>query len=188
MKRIPGKLPPAPALPSPPLTRLAARAAVLAVLLLAGCAGFERDWKKAVTGSGLVPAAPGVAAARGQEVHEGAWTGTWTSAGTGHAGKLRCLVDPAGAAGVEGRPEAAFTYHATWAIFSGTFATRQTVVQQPGGGVRSTGAWTLPKWAGGRYEYDITITGTRFSGTWRGGGDSGAFEMARPEPAARGSE
>jgi hypothetical protein len=80
-------------------------------------------------------------------------------------------------------PQASFKYHATWAIFSGTFPTQQPVERRPDGSVRSAGAWKLPAWAGGRYEYDIVISGDRFSGTWQGGGDSGTFEMKRPVPA-----
>jgi len=180
MKRNPEKLAPSVPLPARRAARSAAIALpVLAALLLAGCAGFERDWKRVEAGTG----------SRAQAAPAGAWTGTWTSAGTGHQGRLRCLVsdsERAPAIPADGAPgtQATFTYHATWGIFSGTFPTQQPIVRQPGGGVRSTGAWTLPKWAGGRYDYDIAIAGEDFRGTWKGGGDTGTFEMRRPAGAA----
>jgi hypothetical protein len=144
-------------------------------LLLAGCAGFERDWKRALAAT--PPGAPGPAGVVVAGTHEGAWTGSWTSPGTGHSGRLRCVIS--GPAQGSGETEATFTYHATWAIFSGTFPTRQPVRRQADGSVRSVGAWSLPDWAGGRYEYDITIRGNRFTGIWKSARDSGALEMTR---------
>jgi hypothetical protein len=131
---------------------------------LVGCAGFERDWKRAVA---TRPVA--------ERVEEGAWMGTWTSPGTNHSGPLRCVV------GTETAGEAEFTYHARWSIFSGRFPTKQPVVRQGDGSVRSVGTWILPAWAGGRYDYDITIRDEVFSGTWKSRRDAGSFEMKRAE-------
>lgn len=147
--------------------------AVLAVggLLLTGCAGFEGQWRRALAGPTGVP---GAAVAR---THEGAWAGSWTSQGTGHSGRLRCVIS--GPAQDAREVEASFTYHATWSVFAGTFPTRQPVRRQADGSVRSAGFWTLPRWAGGRYDYDLTIRGDHFTGTWKNAGDSGTFEMTR---------
>lgn len=144
-------------------------------LVLAGCARFERDWKRALATPGADGG--GVTAERSVAAARSAWTGRWTSVGTGHEGSLRCLVS--GATGGEVAAEAAFVYHATWGVFSGTFSTRQPVERRRDGSVRSAGSWTLPPWAGGRYDYDITINGDQFSGAWQGGGDRGTFEMMR---------
>lgn len=154
-------------------------AAVAAVAALAGCAGFERDWRRALAAA---PSGTGIARPGRTTVAEGAWTGTWTSTGTGHTGRLRCVVggpDSGTAPENDDAPALRFAYHAKWAIFSGTFPTWQPVVREPDGSVRSVGEWVLPKWAGGRYSYDITIRGDRFSGTWSCAGDSGSFEMRR---------
>lgn len=150
---------------------------VAAALMVSGCARFERDWRRAVAADGAAAStASGASGKRGVEVAEGAWTGTWTSPGTGHSGKLRCVI---GAADGAGAKEAAFTYHATWSIFSGTFPTRQPVQLETDGSVRSIGTWTLPGWAGGRYDYDMTIRDDRCTGTWKCARDSGSLEMRR---------
>ncbi|MFN0127717.1 MAG: hypothetical protein ACKV19_13640 [Verrucomicrobiales bacterium] len=145
---------------------------------LTGCAGFERDWKRAVG----APTRGVVGAVRGVGV-EGAWQGTWTSASTGHTGALRCVVGaPPGLAGADSSGAGAahpFTYHATWAIFSGTFPTSQPVQPQADGSWRSEGTWTLPAWAGGEYEYHLTIRENSFSGTWKSRRESGTVEMTR---------
>lgn len=141
-------------------------------LLISGCARFERDWRRA-----LAPGAADAARMGGGGGQEGAWTGTWTSPGTGHSGKLRCVIG--GATKSEAGTEAAFTYHATWSIFSGTFPTRQPIRLEKNGDVRSIGTWTLPGWAGGRYDYDMTIRGHRCTGTWKSARDSGSLDMTR---------
>lgn len=151
---------------------------VAGTLMVSGCARFERDWRRAV-GPG-VSGASGTSGKRGGGMQEGAWTGTWTSPGTGHSGKLRCVIGAAeSTADGAAVAEAAFTYHATWSIFSGTFPTRQPVQLAKDGSVRSIGTWTLPGWAGGRYDYDMTIRGNRCTGTWKSARDSGSLEMAR---------
>ena len=159
--------------------RWAGRAPVVAAaaLVLAGCAGYEREWKRGL-------AVPPVAGARAAAAAtpEGAWTGTWTSTGTGHSGRLRCVitVEPGGSG-----EEATFSYHATWGIFSGAFPTRQTLRRGADGGFRSAGVWTLPAWAGGRYDYDLTLRGNRLTGTWKSAHESGTMEMTRAVRSVR---
>jgi hypothetical protein len=151
------------------------------VMVGAGCARFERDWRRAVAAPRAAAPSPQGEAAR----MDGAWVGTWSSEGTGHRGALRCVVEgvaPVGSAATE----AQFTYHARWSLFAGTFPTRQQVRREGDGGYyRSTGSWTLPRWAGGRYDYDITIREDQFTGTWRSAKDKGAFAMARAEAGDR---
>ena len=156
----------------PEAARAACGALVFGVLGLglSGCAGFGGDWRRAVAG----PSAPGPVSGVAQA--DGAWSGRWVSRANGHNGRLRCVVK-----GAEGG-EAVFTYRANWAVFSGTFPTRQPVQVQSDGSVRSTGTWRLPGWAGGEYTYDLTIAGDRFSGTWKCARDHGTFEMARVRP------
>lgn len=154
---------------------------------MTGCAGFERDWRRAVAAQaaggpaglhrpGVGPAgsrsAAGVSTDRTTSA-DGAWSGRWVSGANGHDGRLRCVVS-----GTE-ESEASFTYWASWAIFSGTFPTKQPVARQADGSLRSTGTWRLPGWAGGEYAYDVTIQGNRFSGTWKCARDHGKFEMTR---------
>lgn len=163
--------------------------ALLLPLLSIGCSSFEREWKKSTTPPGPAGARataqpPTTPLARAQE---GAWTGMWSSTGTGHTGKLRCLVKviPPGEAGP---PETAqFTYHAVWGVFSGVFQTTQPIEPQKNDSLRSAGSWKLPRWAGGQYDYDMSLTGSRFEGIWTGGGDTGTFQLARPVPEEPGS-
>lgn len=155
-------------------------AMVMGAVGLTGCAGFERDWKRAVA----APTPGVVGSVRGSGV-EGAWKGTWTSASTGHTGVLRCVVGaPQAAARTASSGVGAthpFTYHATWAVFAGTFPTRQPVQPQADGSWRSEGTWLLPAWAGGEYEYHITIRENSFSGTWKSRRESGTMQMTRAD-------
>jgi hypothetical protein len=169
------------ATPAFPTGRRVGRPVLAALaLVLAGCAGFEREWRR-----GLAVAPPATARPTAPQTTagpvEGAWTGTWTSTGTGHSGRLRCVI----AGPVDDSGQAFFSYHATWGIFSGAFPTRQPVRRAADGSVRSVGVWTLPRWAGGRYEYDLTLQGNRLTGTWKSALDSGAMEMTRAVAAGR---
>lgn len=163
-------------------TRPARVIALLIPLLSISCSSFEREWKKSTLPPGLAGARanaqpPTAPLAR---VQEGAWTGMWSSTGTGHSGKLRCLVKVI-PPGESGPPEKAqFTYHAVWGVFSGVFQTTQPIELQKNDSLRSAGSWKLPRWAGGQYDYDISLTGSRFEGSWTGGGDTGTFQLARP--------
>ena len=130
------------------------------------------------------PTAPTAAPARAQE---GAWTGMWSSTGTGHSGKLRCLVKVIPSEESGPLEKAQFTYHAVWGVFSGVFQTTQPIEPQKNDSLRSAGSWKLPRWAGGQYDYDMSLTGSRFEGSWTGGGDTGTFQLARPVPKEPGS-
>ena len=171
--------------------------ALLMPLLSIGCSSFEREWKKSTTPPGLAEARstalrPKAHPARDQHapparLEEGAWTGMWSSTGTGHSGKLRCLVKVI-PPGESGPPETAqFTYHAVWGVFSGVFQTTQPIEPQQNNSLLSAGSWKLPRWAGGQYDYDMSLTGSRFEGVWSGGGDTGTFQLARPVPKEPGS-
>lgn len=160
----------------PPIQLIIAVLAAAGVMVGAGCARFERDWRRAVAAPRAMAPSPHGAEAR----MDGAWVGTWSSEGTGHRGALRCVVEGVAPAG-NAAAEAEFTYHARWSLFAGTFPTRQQVRREGGGGYRSTGSWTLPRWAGGRYDYDITIRDNQFTGTWKSAKDRGAFAMTRAE-------
>ena len=170
-------------------TRPARVIALLIPLLSINGSSFEREWKKSTTPPGLAGARataqpPTALRARAEE---GAWTGLWSSTGTGHSGKLRCLVEviPPGESGPA--ETAQFTYHAVWGVFSGVFQTTQPIEPQKNDSLRSAGSWKLPRWAGGQYDYDISLTGSRFEGSWTGGGDTGTFQLARPVPQEPGS-
>jgi hypothetical protein len=141
--------------------------------VMTGCAGFDREWKRARQ-----------EAPAGRPGPEGAWAGTWSSPGTDHEGALRCVVRREQAPPAVDT-EAAFIYHASWSIFSGTFPTKQPLQRQPDGSYRSTGTWKLPAWAGGVYAYDIVIRGDRFTGTWKSKRDAGSFDMTRVADANR---
>jgi hypothetical protein len=145
--------------------------------LSAACSSFERDWARAVgdaTPARSTSAVGGVARA----TPEGAWTGTWRSANSGHSGPLRCLVQrPSGSA----QRLWSFRYHARFLrVMSAEFKSEQPVQHQANGRFVSEGDWAVPKWAGGMYHYRIEITNTEFAGTYRAGRDHGTLEMKRP--------
>lgn len=77
----------------------------LAVLLLAGCRSFEKEWQAAPSGPGI----------------EGRWVGTWQNTNNSHAGPLRAILVRKGD-GKEGDVYAA-RFHAGWGKRTGSFRT-----------------------------------------------------------------
>jgi hypothetical protein len=151
--------------------------AAVACLSMA-CSSFERDWRGAVPES---TSRPTVATRGGAKPSpEGAWGGTWRSDKNRHSGALRCLVRrPSETDSKQKLWE--FRYHARFfGVMSSEFTTAQPVREVAPGRLVSKGDWTLPKWAGGAYHYEIEITATDFKGTYKGGGDHGTFSMKRP--------
>ena len=147
--------------------RLSALCLCVSAVLLASCAGsFNRDWKKA----GSTAAGDGKGS-----VAEGRWSGTWRSESTGHTGKLRCVVGPAkNAAG-----DHDFHYHATWMGFlSGSYKATHRV-KNTRTGARFTGEHMMPRWAGGLYSYEGTITGDTFHARYRSAADTGEYVLKR---------
>jgi hypothetical protein len=63
---------------------------------------------------------------------------------------------------------------------SAGFRTRQPVEDAGGGRFVSKGKWTVPRWAGGDYEYDIEIRGNEFRGRFRSRNEQGTFLLTRP--------
>lgn len=107
---------------------------------------------------------------------EGCWEGKWNSVGTGHTGKLRCVVGPA----TNSEGDHAFTYHATWGHFlSGSFASTHRV-RQSASSFAFQGTHKMPEWAGGTYDYHGTVKNGRFEATYHCAKDHGSFEMTRP--------
>lgn len=130
---------------------------------LTSCAmGFKRDWRQAVKEGPK----PGV---------EGAWKGTWLSHSNGHTGDLRCVVGPDLGGG-----EREFHYYATWKGFlSAAFKANHTVKAEKDGTHSFTGHHDMPKWAGGRYQYDGTVKSDEFDATYKCSMDHGVFGMKR---------
>lgn len=138
---------------------------LLAALLLASCASFERDWKQSVAdyeaGKTAAPAGP--------------WAGTWTTATNGHTGNLRAIVAPSPRTpGVYD-----FRYHATWKrILSGTFPVSFPVTKR-GGAHRVDGERKLGLF--GTFRHRATITESSFEASYSNEkGDLGRFAMQRP--------
>jgi hypothetical protein len=143
------------------------RTTVLCCLFLTSCGTqFNRKWAKAKTS---------VFSDQTSRI-EGPWVGTWLSKGTGHTGKLRCVVGPA----LNSEGDHLFTYRATWKGFlSATFKATHRV-KPDGKGHQFSGEHSLPNWAGGNYHYDGTTQMGRFEATYRCEKDHGSFSMKRP--------
>lgn len=134
----------------------------LAVTLSSCAAGFRSDWKQAIKEGPK----PGV---------EGAWEGTWLSHSNAHTGKLRAVVGPDLGNGVHD-----FHYHATWKGFlSAAFKAQHTVKEKKDGTHTFAGHHDMPKWAGGRYQYDGKVVGDDFRATYKCSMDHGVFSMNR---------
>ena len=137
--------------------RLCRFALTWGVLLLAGCCGFDREWKRAAA---QVP---------GTNELAGRWEGLWMSNHNGHNGRLRCLIND--------RNEARF--HAKYRkIFSFGY-TVPLDVQRSNDLFLFVGEADLGKLAGGVYHYAGTVTGTNFHSTYRRKYDHGYFRMNR---------
>ncbi len=138
----------------------------LLVALVSGCSSFRREWTSASTM--VVPP---------NEI-TGRWEGEWRSNKNGHHGRLRCIVTK------QSEGEYSAHFHAVyWKILRVSYAVRLHG-QRANELFRFRGEEDLGKLAGGIYEYEGTVTSSRFSSTYHCRYDHGTFEMGRlPQPA-----
>lgn len=134
---------------------------VLALVLVAGCSGFNSKWKRA--GQEARPA----------EGMIGRWEGSWKSEKNGHHGKLRCIATPSTNGMVSAQFHARF-----WKIFSYGY-TVPLQVRQTAGVETFEGEANLGKMAGGVYHYSGVVSATNWQSTYRSTGDHGFFHMNR---------
>ena len=130
--------------------------------LAVGCSSFNREWAGAAKAS---PSATGMI---------GRWEGRWSSEANQHAGRLRCLVTPAGNGNFIAR------FHAKYGkIFSFGYSVA-LAVQETNSEFQFQGDANLGWYAGGNYHYEGRVVGTNFFATYRCKADHGTFQMARP--------
>lgn len=134
---------------------------VFVLILLTGCCGFNREWKRAATG---LP--PGDALA-------GRWDGHWMSERNGHNGRLRCIVRPSTNGFYGARFHAKY-----WKILTFEYAVPLRA-QLSNGVARFEGEADLGRLAGGVYKYNGAVTGTNWQSTYRSRYDHGFFRMNR---------
>ncbi len=136
---------------------------VAMVVLMAGCANFQREWK-------------GAAAARNSDPRgiEGLWQGEWKSAKSGHRGGLRSVI-----ARVDDRRHRA-TFQATyWKVLRFTYTLALTV-DASGPPWTFEGEEDLGWWGGGVFKYEGRGTPETFQANYSSRLDHGVFEMTRP--------
>jgi hypothetical protein len=137
--------------------------AMSALFLLGGCSSFEHRWREA-----RIQRVP-------TEDLLGRWQGSWSSAVTGHSGRLRCIVRPMGEDAYEAR------YRATYAGFLTFDQTVRMRARHVTDRWEFTGEADLGWLAGGLYRYEGHADGTRYFSTYASSKDHGVFEMTRPE-------
>jgi len=137
--------------------------AILPLLLTCGCSTFNHDWQNAV----LQPT----------PAHsiEGPWVGEWSSAVSGHAGGLRCLISR------QGEDRCVARYRATYAKMFRFSYTVNLQMHPHYGGWEFSGEENLGRLAGGVYFYEGCASPTNFFSTYRSKYDRGIFEMRRPQ-------
>ena len=134
---------------------------LLALLFVAGCSGFGREWKNAA----LRPEPARALAGR--------WEGHWMSQQNKHNGKLRCIVT------VSTNDVHIARFHAKyWRILSFGY-TVPLRVQSSNGVYRFEGEADLGSFAGGVYRYAGTVAGTNWNSTYQSRADHGYFRMSR---------
>jgi hypothetical protein len=141
--------------------KLVRLAALCALVWVAGCSAFDRDYEAAVE--------KGWAA----DSIEGPWEGRWQSK-AGHGGdRLKALISRTG-------PE---TYFARFrAKYWGIFEADQEVNLRSTSAdpIKANGTEDLGFLKGGWYQYEATITPERFDATYKSEHDHGDFNLARP--------
>ncbi len=139
--------------------------AVLSMLIFTGCAGFQKDWKRAA--ETYPTPRPDIL---------GRWQGTWQSKSSGHTNSLRCLV-------TRGENDIYFAkFHAKYKKFF-TWSFGYTVplrVERTNGVYQFDGEADLGKLAGGIYRYKGEATAEKFFSTYDSKYDHGTFTMTRP--------
>ncbi|MEO5802176.1 MAG: hypothetical protein ABIR24_01495 [Verrucomicrobiota bacterium] len=131
------------------------------MLVSAGCSTFHHDWKQAGSISPPLDI-------------QGRWEGTWMSQPSGHADKLRCLVEKISEQSYRARFDS---------TYKRVFHFKSTVVlngAEDAGNFHFEGEAKLPWWAGGVYHYKGSASATNFFSTYRSKYDHGTFQMTRP--------
>lgn len=110
----------------------------------------------------------------------GNWEGHWRSQHNGHAGKLRCIVQPTG----QQPGEYAFRYEATWQKFlTGYFTIHCQSVSQGPGRWRVSGEKDLGAVLGGRFSHTADLTTQTIRARYSARLDQGEMVMERPANA-----
>ena len=136
-------------------------AAVCLLCVLAGCSGFDRDYKAAVE--------KGWAA----DSIEGPWDGRWQSQ-AGHGGdRIRAIITRTGPESYYARFRAKY-----WGIFEADqdvnlWATSESPV-------KASGSQDLGYFKGGVYHFEATISPAQLDATYRSEHDHGEFNLSRP--------
>lgn len=137
---------------------------LVALLCVAGCSTFDRDWDAA---GALHPA--------GSTDITGRWQGNWASNVSSHSGELRCLIT---------RDSDRKLYHARYAAtYLGVFHFNYDMDmtgQREGEWVKLSGQADLGGMAGGVYHYDAHANATDFFATYKSDEDNGRFTLKRP--------
>lgn len=114
----------------------------------------------------------------------GRWEGKWISEGTGHSGRLRAVVMPAGPGPASATEPAAERYivhfHAIWGgIFRFGQKVEMTLQPLEDGTLVLSGQEDLGYLAGGLYKYSGVVTDDRFLCKYNSKHDHGLFRMQR---------
>jgi len=131
----------------------------LLLVLLTGCSGFQREWKRTV--------------ASGDDPLAGRWEGGWLSEVNGHHGGLRCIVTKTNAMEYQAR------FRATYQIFLHFTYTVPLRADRDGGSLTFGGEADLGI-AGGLYRYAGRADGSNFTAIYTSPSDHGTFRMSRP--------
>ena len=142
------------------MTRIAIHIGVLfgAVLFLAGCSHFEKEWR-------------GADAARPTGGLPRKWEGRWASTKhEGMGGRLRCLFTR-----IDQAHHQAW-FRANWLTFASDYRVVLTTRETPNG-LQLRGEQVLHGFGGGLYRYRGTITREHFGATYDSQYDRGRFDL-----------
>lgn len=136
-----------------------------------GCSSFNERWEQAV--SQPIPT----------DDITGPWEGRWQSRKGHGGGKLKAVIERAPSAATAEEASYIAHFRATWwGIFKSSYSVPLTHDRAAGGNVFA-GEQDLGWLAGGTYTYGAEITPTSFDASYQSeGGDSGIFQLTRPEP------
>lgn len=133
----------------------------LLLLLLTGCSGFQREWKRTVASE--------------DDPLAGRWEGGWLSEVNGHQGKLRCIVTKTNELEYQAR------FRATYQVILHFTYTVPLRAERDGASLTFGGEADLGL-AGGLYHYAGRADGSNFTATYTSQRDHGTFRMSRPSP------